>query len=69
MVRLGEHDYNDDNDEADHQDINVAEIVLYPSFTSPEAYHDLALLRLASEVTLQVGKKKKSPQIRLYEYS
>ena len=56
-VRLGEHDYNDDNDGADHQDIKVAETVYFPDFTSPEAYHDLALLKLTSTVNTQVGNK------------
>lgn len=55
MVRLGEHDYNDDSDDANPEDFDVAETVLYPDHTRPEAYHDLALLRLASKVTLKVS--------------
>ncbi|KAK8372383.1 hypothetical protein O3P69_020972, partial [Scylla paramamosain] len=48
VVRLGEHDYHDTNDEALHQDFDVAETVMYPGYAHPEAYHDLALLRLSS---------------------
>ncbi|XP_063849922.1 venom protease-like isoform X2 [Scylla paramamosain] len=53
IVRLGEHDYNDDNDGALHQDVKVADTVLFPDFAHPEAYHDLALLKLATMVTIQ----------------
>ncbi|XP_050721195.1 clotting factor G beta subunit-like [Eriocheir sinensis] len=53
VVRLGEHDYNDDLDDANHKDFSVAETVLYPDHNRPEAYHDLALLRLASRVALK----------------
>ncbi|XP_050721194.1 clotting factor G beta subunit-like [Eriocheir sinensis] len=53
VVRLGEHDYNDDFDDANHKDFSVAETVLYPDHNRPEAYHDLALLRLASRVALK----------------
>lgn len=55
LVRLGEHDYNNDYDFADHEDFVVAETVLYPDYKLPEAYHDLALLRLESELTLKVS--------------
>lgn len=54
MVRLGEHNYNDDGDGARHEDFGVAETVLYPNYKSPEAYHDLALLRLVSKVVMKV---------------
>ncbi|XP_050721237.1 vitamin K-dependent protein C-like isoform X2 [Eriocheir sinensis] len=53
VVRLGEHNYNDDRDGADHEDFGVAETVPYPNYNRPEAYHDLALLRLASKVVLK----------------
>lgn len=55
VVRLGEHNYNNDNDRAAHEDFNVEGTVLYPSYNHPEAYHDLALLRLASRVVLKVS--------------
>lgn len=55
VVRLGEHNYNDDNDGAAHEDFAVAGTVLYPNYNHPEAYHDLALLRLASRVNLKVS--------------
>ncbi|XP_050710961.1 clotting factor G beta subunit-like [Eriocheir sinensis] len=53
VVRLGEHNYKDDNDGAAHEDFAVVEMVPYPDHRRPEAYHDLALLRLASRVTLK----------------
>ncbi|XP_063849905.1 venom protease-like isoform X1 [Scylla paramamosain] len=53
VVRLGEHDYNDDNDGADHKDIPVAEMIQYPDYIYPQGYHDLALLRLERKVVLQ----------------
>lgn len=55
LVRLGEHNYNDDYDFAEHEDFVVAETVLYPNYKLPEAYHDLALLRLESGLTLKVS--------------
>lgn len=53
VVRLGEHDYNDDADGAVHEDYDVAELVMYPGYSHPEAYHDLILVRLATKVTLK----------------
>ncbi|KAK8372824.1 hypothetical protein O3P69_011819 [Scylla paramamosain] len=53
VVRLGEHDYQDTNDGAPHQDFDVAETVMYPGYANPEGYHDLALLRLSSRVHIQ----------------
>ncbi|XP_045128931.1 clotting factor G beta subunit-like isoform X2 [Portunus trituberculatus] len=53
IVRLGEHDYNDDNDGAVHQDIKVADAVPFPDFAHPKAYHDLELLKLVTAVTIQ----------------
>ncbi|XP_071537043.1 venom protease-like [Panulirus ornatus] len=58
VVRLGEHDYNDQSDGADHEDFGVSEIIWYSDYTHPEAYHDLALLKLDKKVTL---KKYVSP--------
>ncbi|XP_063849975.1 venom protease-like [Scylla paramamosain] len=53
VVRLGEHNYNDDNDGANHQDFGVAETVLHPDFKFGEGYHDLALLKLDRPVVIQ----------------
>ncbi|XP_071537115.1 venom protease-like [Panulirus ornatus] len=53
IVRLGEHDYYDNFDGADHEDYSIAETVLHPDYSHPEAYHDLALLRLDTKVTLK----------------
>ncbi|XP_045129243.1 clotting factor G beta subunit-like [Portunus trituberculatus] len=53
VVRLGEHDHQDTNDGAIHQDFGVAETVMYPGYTYPEGYHDLALFRLSSRTHIQ----------------
>ncbi|KAK7076697.1 hypothetical protein SK128_018519 [Halocaridina rubra] len=53
IVRLGEHDYNDDRDEAPHKDFAIERQIPYPNYTFPMAYHDLALLKLAEKVILQ----------------
>ncbi|KAK8720211.1 hypothetical protein OTU49_013514, partial [Cherax quadricarinatus] len=53
IVRLGEHDYNNNNDSAEPMDFEVAETILYPDYTFPQAYHDLALLKLAQKVDIQ----------------
>ncbi|XP_071536865.1 LOW QUALITY PROTEIN: venom protease-like [Panulirus ornatus] len=53
VVRLGEHDYNDDWDGADHEDFGVSQTVVYPGYTHPQAYHDLALLKLDAKVALK----------------
>ena len=54
VVRLGEYDYEDDFDGSEHEDIEVAETILYPDYKYPEAYHDLVLLKLKRKVALQV---------------
>lgn len=52
-IRLGEHDYNDDFDGANHQDFGLQAIVPYPGYAVPLAYHDLALIQLSSRVIFQ----------------
>ncbi|XP_066948202.1 venom protease-like isoform X2 [Macrobrachium rosenbergii] len=46
IVRLGEHDYDDPNDGANPVDFTVSGPVVFPDYTSSQAYHDLALLKL-----------------------
>ncbi|XP_042217617.1 clotting factor G beta subunit-like [Homarus americanus] len=53
VVRLGEHDYNDDGDGAAHEDFGVAETILHPDYVHPQGYHDLALLKLNRRVILK----------------
>lgn len=55
VVRLGEHDYNDEEEGAFPEDFDVLDTVLYPDYKHPQAYHDIALLKLASKVTIQVS--------------
>lgn len=54
-MRLGEHNYNDDFDFADHEDFDVIERVQYPDYKFVEGYHDLALIKLANKVILKVS--------------
>lgn len=61
-MRLGEHDYTKDNDGASPKDFGVLDVVYYPDYSPPEAYHDLALLRLNSEVKLQVSLSLHAPR-------
>ncbi|KAK8406189.1 hypothetical protein O3P69_007129 [Scylla paramamosain] len=53
VVRLGEHDYNSLSERTPHQDFGVIETVFYPDYSHPQAYHDLAMLRLDSRVSIQ----------------
>ncbi|XP_068209796.1 venom protease-like [Palaemon carinicauda] len=46
VVRLGEHDYEDNNDGANPIDFSVGPPIIFPNYTSNQAYHDLALLKL-----------------------
>ncbi|XP_071542103.1 venom protease-like isoform X2 [Panulirus ornatus] len=55
VVRLGEHDYENDFDGANPVDVGIAETILYPGYVHPQAYHDLALLKLDTKVTIQEG--------------
>ncbi|XP_068237468.1 venom protease-like isoform X2 [Palaemon carinicauda] len=50
VVRLGEHNYEDDNDGANPIDFSVGPPIIFPNYTSPQAYHDLALLKLPRPV-------------------
>ncbi|KAG0719429.1 Clotting factor B [Chionoecetes opilio] len=53
VVRLGEHDYGA-YDGSNPQDFDVVETVFYPDYKHPQAYHDIALLKLASKVKLEI---------------
>ncbi|XP_069960130.1 clotting factor G beta subunit [Cherax quadricarinatus] len=53
VVRLGEHDYNDEKDGAVHEDFSVAATVPHPEYFHPQAYHDLVLLMLDRRVKLK----------------
>ncbi|XP_037783779.1 LOW QUALITY PROTEIN: venom protease-like [Penaeus monodon] len=55
VVRLGEHDYSDDNEGAIHQDFGVSQVILYPDYTFPQAYHDLALIKLERRTSFTVN--------------
>ncbi|XP_063586327.1 proclotting enzyme-like [Penaeus indicus] len=50
VVRLGEHDYSTTRDGDRHEDFPVGETVLYPEYRLPQAYHDLALVKLGRRV-------------------
>ncbi|XP_069956571.1 venom protease-like [Cherax quadricarinatus] len=53
VVRLGEHDYNDDNDGAAHEDFSIVDIIPHPEYFHPQAYHDVVLLKLDHKVKLK----------------
>ena len=53
-MRLSEHDYTDPLD-ADHMDLSVSAPIIFPNYTFPKAYHDLALLKLGRKLTFRVG--------------
>ncbi|CAL4063772.1 unnamed protein product, partial [Meganyctiphanes norvegica] len=52
IVRLGEHDFTH-NDDGAHEDVGVAEVLFYPGYQPPKAYHDISLIRLAKTVNLR----------------
>ncbi|KAK7076696.1 CLIP domain-containing serine protease [Halocaridina rubra] len=53
VVRLGEHNYNSDQDGAKHVDFSIQQIIPHPNYTQPTAYHDLALLQLSRKVVFE----------------
>lgn len=55
MVRLGEYDYRDDADGANHQDFEVAEEHVHPNRSLTTSYYDLALIKLNSTVNMGVS--------------
>ncbi|XP_069980338.1 venom protease [Penaeus vannamei] len=55
VVRLGEHDYSDDEEGADHEDFGVSQTIIYPDYKFPQAYHDLALVRLERRASFSVN--------------
>lgn len=54
-VRLGEHDLENPNDGATPQDFDVEASIMHPDYTFPQAYHDIALVKLARKVRLQTA--------------
>lgn len=56
MVRLGEYNLDDECDEPPPEDFTVLETLIYPDFNGLQAYHNLALMKLNSSVTLKVRK-------------
>ncbi|CAL4148283.1 unnamed protein product, partial [Meganyctiphanes norvegica] len=53
VVRLGEHDYKDDMDGLIVEDVAVEEVKNHPDYTSSQAHHDIALIKLAKQVVLR----------------
>lgn len=45
-VRLGDLDYNSNNDESVYQEFNVSKIFKHPNYSFPVVYNDIALLKL-----------------------
>lgn len=52
-VRLGEHDLENPNDGASPQDFDVETSIIHPDYTFPQAYDDIALIKLTRKVRIQ----------------
>ncbi|CAL4079936.1 unnamed protein product, partial [Meganyctiphanes norvegica] len=54
-VRLGEHDFSNDDDGVGVrvEDFAVAEVIYHPGYEPPQAYHDISLIRLSKPVELR----------------
>lgn len=51
VVRLGQVNLNTNTVEEEQQDIAISEILLHPDYQANRNYHDIALLRLATNTT------------------
>lgn len=49
VVRLGEYDLSTDDD-SEHQDMEISEIVHHPAYNGIQAYNDVSLIRLNKSV-------------------
>ncbi|XP_052865987.1 uncharacterized protein LOC128272252 [Anopheles cruzii] len=52
VVRLGDVDFGDEQDNQYAQQLKIAEVIRHPDYSRAERAHDIALLRLAENVTL-----------------
>lgn len=52
VVRLGEHNLSDDNDDTQPEDYQVVQVIPHPRYKSSVKYNDIALLRLETPVRL-----------------
>lgn len=50
IVRLGDLDFDTNQDDAMPQDYVVEKLIPHPNFTSPELYNDIALIKLGEPV-------------------
>lgn len=50
-VRLGDLDFDNDDDGAQYQEVNVSEIVKHPDYNASSYYNGIALLKLETPVT------------------
>lgn len=54
IVRIGDHDLHSHDDDSSPQDINIANMILHPNYTSKSVYNDIALLHLATTVRYNI---------------
>ncbi|XP_058812894.1 serine protease snake-like [Topomyia yanbarensis] len=50
VIRLGDYDLSTDDD-SDHQDVEISQIVHHPAYNGVQAYNDISLIRLNRSVT------------------
>jgi len=55
IVRLGELDYTSSSDGAIHQDIEIAQVIMHPSYDSVKIKNDIAILKLKTSVDYTAG--------------
>ncbi|CAL4121224.1 unnamed protein product [Meganyctiphanes norvegica] len=55
VVRLGEYNFNDDNDGAQHMDVGVARVIFHDDYKLRQVYHDLSLIELDQHVGFTDG--------------
>ncbi|XP_068207689.1 venom protease-like isoform X2 [Palaemon carinicauda] len=55
IVRLGEHNYATASDGSNEEDFEISQMIRYPDYAFPVAYHDLALLQLKTKVNFKLS--------------
>ncbi|XP_068207685.1 venom protease-like isoform X2 [Palaemon carinicauda] len=55
IVRLGEHNYATASDGSNEEDFEISQMIRYPDYAFPVAYHDLALLQLKTKVNFKAS--------------
>ncbi|KAH8278807.1 hypothetical protein KR018_009847, partial [Drosophila ironensis] len=56
VVRLGELDFDSNDEDAAPKDYTVAEYITHPSYEDPQIYHDIGLIKLGENVIFDLYK-------------